>query len=115
MRPNSHHFIKAIAFILFVTSAFFSQAQQEKNVTVFGAKINYVEAGDPAKPTVVLVHGLGGTIQNWAFTIPAMSQNYHVFALDQVGFGKSSKPEHFQYSFQQLAHNTKTLLDSLKG
>lgn len=92
MRPNSHHYIKAIAFILFVTSALFSQAPQEKNVTVFGAKINYVEAGDPSKPTVILVHGLGGSVQNWAFTIPALSQSYHVFALDQVGFGKSDRP-----------------------
>lgn len=92
MRPNSHHFVKAIVFVLFAASALFSQAQQEKNVTVFGAKINYVEAGDPAKPAVILVHGLGGNIQNWAFTIPALSQSYHVFALDQVGFGKSDRP-----------------------
>jgi pimeloyl-ACP methyl ester carboxylesterase len=84
--------VKAIALVLFVTSVLFAQAQQEKNVTVFGAKINYVEVGDPAKPAVILVHGLGGSIQNWAFTIPALSQNYHVFALDQVGFGKSDRP-----------------------
>lgn len=32
---------------------------------------------------------------------------------DQVGFGNSSKPEHFQYSFQQLALLTKKLVDTL--
>jgi pimeloyl-ACP methyl ester carboxylesterase len=31
-----------------------------------------------------------------------------------VGFGKSSKPGHFHYTFQQLAQNTKTMLDSLR-
>jgi pimeloyl-ACP methyl ester carboxylesterase len=32
---------------------------------------------------------------------------------DQVGFGKSSKPSHYQFSFQQLAANTRDLLRSL--
>ena len=69
-----------------------AQASQEKTVTVFGAKISYVEAGDPAKPTVILLHGLGGNSSNWAFNIPALSQKYHVIAPDQIGFGKSDRP-----------------------
>jgi pimeloyl-ACP methyl ester carboxylesterase len=36
-----------------------------------------------------------------------------VIAPDQIGFCKSSKPEHYQYSFQQLARNTHALLQSL--
>jgi len=80
----------AIALLLLAGIAAF--AQQEKTVAVFGAKINYVEAGDPAKPTVILLHGLGGSYQNWQFNTAALSQGYHVIALDQVGFGKSDKP-----------------------
>ena len=38
---------------------------------------------------------------------------YRVIAPDQIGFCKSSKPEHYQYSFQQLARNTHALLESL--
>jgi pimeloyl-ACP methyl ester carboxylesterase len=67
-------------------------AQQEKSVTIFGAKINYIEAGDPAKPVVILLHGLGGSTANWMFTTPAIAANFHVFVPDQVGFGKSDKP-----------------------
>jgi pimeloyl-ACP methyl ester carboxylesterase len=33
---------------------------------------------------------------------------------DQVGWCASTKPEHYQYSFQQLAANTKALLASLR-
>ena len=73
------------------TIAAYTQAQQEKTVTVFGAKISYVEAGDPAKPTVILLHGLGGNSGNWLFTIPALATNYHVIAPDQIGFGKSDR------------------------
>ena len=92
MKTHSRVHFWAIAVIVLAASAVFSQAPQEKSVTVFGAKINYVEAGDPAKPKVILLHGLGGSIANWALTTPALAQNYHVFALDQVGFGKSDKP-----------------------
>lgn len=78
-----------LAVMLFASAAF---GQQEKSVTVFGAKINYIEAGDAARPKVILLHGLGGSIANWATNTAALSQNHHVIALDQVGFGKSDKP-----------------------
>ncbi len=38
---------------------------------------------------------------------------YRIVAPDQIGFCKSSKPAHYQYSFQQLAANTRALLDHL--
>ena len=81
-----------IVLLLFIFSASASaQAPTEKTVSVFGAKIAYVEAGDPSKPTVILLHGLGGNSGNWLFTIPALAANYHVIAPDQIGFGKSDR------------------------
>lgn len=67
-------------------------APQEKFVTIFGAKIRYLEAGDASKPAVILLHGLGGQAENWQLNIVPLSQNFHVFAPDQIGFGKSDKP-----------------------
>ncbi len=55
-------------FILILAFAAFAQtAPQEKSVTVFGAKIRYLEAGDAAKPTVILLHGLGAQAESWQF------------------------------------------------
>lgn len=88
-------YIKLSLIILcfaFLSAATHAQAPQEKTVTIFGAKIHYIEAGDMANPTVVLIHGLGGNSDNWIFTTPALAAKYHVVALDQVGFGKSDKP-----------------------
>ena len=90
MKTTNRLFI-GFATILFSVCSVAAQSQQEKTVSVYGAKINYVEAGDPAKPTVILLHGLGGNLQNWVFTIPALSANYHVIAPDQIGFGKSDR------------------------
>jgi pimeloyl-ACP methyl ester carboxylesterase len=63
---------------------------------------------------IVLLHGKNFNGAYWGTTIEALkNQGYRVIVPDQIGFGKSSKPDNFQYSFQQLAKNTKTLLDSL--
>jgi pimeloyl-ACP methyl ester carboxylesterase len=65
-------------------------AQGPKEVTVFGQRIRYVEAG--SGPVVVLLHGLGGNYTNWVFNVPALSQKYRVIVPDQIGFGSSDKP-----------------------
>jgi len=77
-----------IAIALFVTLV--AKAQTPKEVLVFGQKIQYVEAG--SGPTVILLHGLGGSSQVWQFSIPALAEKYHVIVPDQIGFGKSDKP-----------------------
>lgn len=71
----------------------------------------------PATPngrTVVLLHGKNFCAATWESAIRALTgAGYRVIAPDQVGFCKSSKPEHYQYSFHQLASNTNALLESL--
>ncbi|HUC82283.1 MAG TPA: alpha/beta hydrolase [Flavisolibacter sp.] len=65
--------------------------------------------------TVLLLHGKNFSGAYWDSTAKVLSQNgFRVIIPDQIGFGKSSKPTQFQYSFHLLAQNTKTLLDSLR-
>jgi pimeloyl-ACP methyl ester carboxylesterase len=67
----------------------------------------------PNGRTVVLLHGKNFCAATWEATIKALTgAGYRVVALDQIGFCKSTKPERYQYSFQQLAHNTHALLAS---
>lgn len=64
---------------------------------------------------IVLLHGKNFNGAYWKTTIKALTnEGYRVIVPDQIGFGKSTKPHNYQYSFQQLARNTKILLDSLK-
>ena len=94
-----------LLILIFAFTICAQTAPQEKSVNVFGAKIRYLEAGDPSKPTVILLHGLGGNADGWAFNIPALAANYHVIAPDQVGFGKSDKP--------MIAYRVETYVDFL--
>ena len=67
----------------------------------------------PNGRTVVLLHGKNFCAATWEATIKALTgAGYRVVALDQIGFCKSTKPERYQYSFQQPAHNTHALLAS---
>jgi pimeloyl-ACP methyl ester carboxylesterase len=64
--------------------------------------------------TAVLFHGKNFCAATWQDTIAVLIEaGYRVIAVDQIGFCKSSKPAHYQFSFQQLAGNTHALLASL--
>lgn len=73
-----------------------------------------VKPEDPNGETVILLHGKNFSGAYWEETANALSgKGYRVVIPDQIGFGKSSKPEHYQYTLQSLATNTLGLLDKL--
>lgn len=63
---------------------------------------------------IILMHGKNFNGAYWKTTIDKLTkEGFRVIVPDQIGFGKSSKPDNFQYTFQQLALNTKAILDTL--
>lgn len=73
-----------------------------------------VKPNDPNGKTVVLLHGKNFNGAYWGTTIEELTkEGYRVIIPDQIGFGKSSKPVGYQFTFQQLALNTKIVLDRL--
>lgn len=72
----------------------------------------------PQKPngkTIMLLHGKNFNGAYWEKTAKDLSaKGFRVVIPDQIGFGKSSKPHSYQFSFSQLAENTKAVLDELK-
>jgi len=65
--------------------------------------------------TIMLLHGKNFNGAYWEKTTKDLSaQGFRVIIPDQIGFGKSSKPQSYQFSFSQLADNTKAVLDELK-
>lgn len=75
------------------------------SIEIEGVKIAYREAGDPARPTVLLLHGFPTSSQMFDELIPALAARYHVLAPDYPGYGASEMPsrEEFEYSFANLA------------
>lgn len=77
----------------------------------------YMDVPPTAEPNglaVLLLHGKNFSGAQWSTTIEALAgRGFRVIVPDQIGFGKSSKPEHYQFTFQALAANTRQLLDAL--
>ena len=78
-----------------------------------GLSIAYREAGDPANPTVLLLHGFPTSSHMFRNLIPVLAENYHVLAPDYPGFGASDMPAaaDYDYTFDNAAEIVTELLD----
>jgi len=60
--------------------------------------IYYVRAGErqAGRPPLLLIHGFGASTDHWRKNISVLAQDFEVWAIDLLGFGRSAKPE-WQY------------------
>jgi pimeloyl-ACP methyl ester carboxylesterase len=59
---------------------------------IAGRRVNYADIGSGDGPTVVFIHGLGGSWQNWLENLPRVAQERRTIALDLPGHGQSEMP-----------------------
>lgn len=73
---------------------------------IFEGKVCTLQANPDARVGVILIHGLGGSIEDWQKTIPALAESFHVVAFDLPGFGKSDKgsQDYSPARYASLAH-----------
>lgn len=86
-----------------------------QTVQIDGVDVFYREAGNPSKPTVLLLHGFPSSSHMFRNLIASLSDDYHLVAPDHVGFGRSSTPsvDDFTYSFDRLTEITEKLITHL--
>lgn len=84
-----------------------------RHVNVRGVRLHYVEMGEG--PLVVLIHGFPELWYSWRHQIPAIAaQGYRVIAVDQRGYGSSSKfggPD--QYRLRNMVDDIVALIAAL--
>lgn len=75
----------------------------------------YIKPDNFNGKSIMLLHGKNFNGAYWKTTIQFLvRKGFAVLVPDQIGFGKSTKPLHFQYTFQELAKNTKLILEHEK-
>jgi pimeloyl-ACP methyl ester carboxylesterase len=85
-------------------------AVTSRNLDINGLAFHYVDWGGAASP-VVMLHGLSGHARTWDHTAAALSDRYHVLALDQRGHGDSDwAPE---YGLRPMAQDLLGFLDAV--
>jgi pimeloyl-ACP methyl ester carboxylesterase len=92
------------------TSIFQSQPLQTELIEVGGVSIRFVAAGDG--PPLVLLHGIGSSLDDWQESFAALAAGHRVYALDLIGFGFSGKPD-VPYSLYGLARFLRHFLDAV--
>ena len=77
--------------LLFLSVVANSADLQQKDVEVYGLNIHYAETG--SGPTVILLHGLWGGLNEWQPIIDALTEGNRVIVMDFIGFHGSDKPD----------------------
>ncbi len=102
----------ALFFVLMAVAVADSSAKAEetvsvayRTVTIDDVEIFYREAGNPDRPTVLLLHGFPTSSHMFRELIPALADQFHLVAPDYPGYGFSSMPsvDEFDYSFDNIA------------
>ena len=117
---------RLLVIILLTTFSFFARSQNivypdsvkfiQLNIEMQQVKMAYMDvtAKQPNGQAILLLHGKNFNGYYWKNLMSFLTSNgYRVIVPDQVGWGRSEKPN-IHYSFHLLAANTKKLLDSLK-
>jgi len=86
------------------------------SLKVDGLNIAYREAGDPASPKLVLLHGFPASSHQYRNLLPALADRFHVISPDYPGFGNSDVPDPamFAYTFDKISAIVEDFL-KLKG
>ncbi|MEM8778349.1 MAG: alpha/beta fold hydrolase [Cyanobacteria bacterium P01_G01_bin.49] len=81
-----------------------------------GHNIYYVQAGTkhPQRPPLLFVHGFGASTDHWHKNIAKLQENFEVWAIDLLGFGRSAKPE-LQYSGDLWRDQLKDFVTAIIG
>jgi len=75
-----------------------------------GIRTRFAEAGDPAAPGVLLLHGTGGHWETFAPNLGPLAEHFHCVAVDMVGNGFSEKPD-YDYEIAVYVRQMLAVLD----
>lgn len=86
-----------------------------ENITVSpNTSISYISAGSPTFPTLLLLHGFPSSSNQFRNLIPLLSTTYHILAPDLPGFGLTTYPPNYEFTFDNLALTINAFLTALK-
>ncbi len=89
-------------------------AENSHFAEVDGATIHYQEFGEKSDPTLLLIHGYTASTYVWRTAAPLLAnENFHVVAVDLLGFGYSDKPASFEYTIAAQARIVERLMNRL--
>jgi pimeloyl-ACP methyl ester carboxylesterase len=86
-----------------------------RTTEIDGLRLFYREAGDPSKPTLLLLHGFPASSLMYRHLLDRLADRFHLVAPDYPGFGYSDAPSpaDYPYTFDALADTVERFTDKL--
>ncbi|MDH3614894.1 MAG: alpha/beta hydrolase [Gammaproteobacteria bacterium] len=123
---TNRNFSRVVSLLLLIafSIAYIDSAARAENasgvayrtVTIEGVDIFYREAGDPNRPTILLLHGFPTSSHMFRDLITELADEYHLVAPDYPGYGFSAMPavDEFDYSFDNVAAIMAQFVDTIE-
>lgn len=87
---------------------------ESRSIQIAGHRVHYLVDGPSGGPVIVLVHGLGGSAEEWSnLSSYLVKAGFLVYRLDLLGYGRSEKPADFSYSVRDEADLVAAFMDAL--
>jgi 2-hydroxy-6-oxonona-2,4-dienedioate hydrolase len=77
-----------------------------------GYRTRYLHTGDTWKPTLLMLHGITGHAEAYARNLRSHGEHFSVWAIDFIGHGYSSKPEH-PLEIKHYIHQVLTFMEAI--
>jgi pimeloyl-ACP methyl ester carboxylesterase len=103
-----------VAAALWLLALAQAPAYTDRLVTANGLRLHYLEWGDTAKPTMILLHGIARHAHTFDHIAPAFARDYHVIALDMRGHGDSAWSPDGAYLVQDYVKDLEALVAQLR-
>jgi esterase len=85
----------------------------DRYATVNGLRIHYLEWGDPAKPPLILLHGIGRHAHTFDHIAPHFARDHRVLAIDMRGHGDSAWEPSGAYMVEDYVKDLDALVSQL--
>ena len=107
--------VLSIAYIDSTARADNASGVTYRSVAIDGVDIFYREAGDPSRPTILLLHGFPTSSHMFRDLITELADDFHLVAPDYPGYGYSAMPavDEFDYSFDNFAQIIEQFVDTI--
>jgi pimeloyl-ACP methyl ester carboxylesterase len=107
----------ALPFVTRVANAQDSRASPtrytDRDVTVNGLRLHYLSWGEPTRPPMILLHGIGRHAHTFDHIAPDYARDYHVVALDMRGHGDSAWTADAAYLVEDFTRDLEALIREL--
>ena len=84
-----------------------------KSLKVGDITWSYNEGGQKNKPTIILIHGLAGSKDNWNRVAQFLTPNYHVIVPDLPTNGDTKTPNNFDFSIPNVTSQLRYFIEAL--